>query len=121
MQRDMDFTRDILRKIEENPEADRRHDIPYSTPDEMGIAGHTSEELVYHLELLLDAEFIKADASILPVIVQGLTWKGHEFLANIKNDDIWSLTKKQFAKLPDVSLTIVAAFAESLLKKKFGL
>jgi hypothetical protein len=54
----------------------------------MGISGHTSEELVYHLELLLDVGFIDANVGMLPVMVRGLTWNGHEFLANIKNDDL---------------------------------
>ena len=58
------------------------------TIDDMGISGHTSEELVYHLELLLDVGFVDANVGMLPVMVRGLTWNGHEFLANIKNDDL---------------------------------
>ena len=57
----------------------------------------------------------------LPVIVRGLTWDGHEFLANIINDDIWEQTKKHFATAADVSLKIIAEFASQLLMKKFGL
>jgi hypothetical protein len=119
--RDMDFIRDILRKIEENPLADRRHDIPYVTPDDMGISGHTSEELVYHLELLLDVGFVDANVGMLPVMVRGLTWNGHEFLANIKNDDLWEQTKKHFSGAADVGLRIIADFAEKLVMKKFGM
>lgn len=114
--RDMDFIRDILRKIEDDPQADRRHDIPYATPED-----HTTAELVYHLELLLDAGFVDANVSMLPPIVRGLTWNGHEFLANIKNDDIWEQTKQHFAGAAGVGLRVLADFAEKLVMKKYGL
>jgi len=73
--------------------------------------------------LLISAWFVDGAITIgNPMqVVRGLTWEGHEFLDNIKNDDIWGKTKKHFSDFSGVELRIVASFAEEELKKKLHL
>lgn len=63
----------------------------------------------------------RAVRSVRIPIIKALTWDGHEFLDNVKSDDIWSKVKQQAAAVPGVGLKVLAALAESELKKRFGL
>lgn len=123
MKRDMDLIRDLLLQIESNPEMDGTREFYFNTPEEMGISGHSIEEAAYNLGLLISAGFVDGAITIgNPMqVVRGLTWEGHEFLDNIKNDDIWGKTKKHFSDFSGVELRIVASFAEAELKKKLHL
>jgi len=53
--------------------------------------------------------------------VSRLTWDGHEFLANIQNQDVWSRTKQKIEGLPGIALSVVAEIAKTEIKKKLGL
>ena len=122
VERDMDLTREILLSIEHNPQMDGTREFYISDPEEIGITGCSIEELSYHFALLIEAGFVDGATTVVsPVIVRRLTWKGHEFLANVKNDDIWSTTKKRLSGLQGIALSVVAAIAESEIKKKLGL
>lgn len=55
-------------------------------------------------------------------IVRSLTNSGHNFLDNIRSDDIWSKVKKQAGELSEhLGLPVIAAVAEATVKKHFGL
>jgi hypothetical protein len=112
VKRDLELVREIIKMIEEDPEADNRADV------RLDIPGRTDEEMAYHLDLLLDAGFINARPEDL--IVNGLTWKGHEFLDNIRNDTFWNKAKHHFSSLPSVGLGIIASYIEAEIKKYFG-
>ena len=121
MERDMDLVREILLSIEKNPQMDGTREFFISRPEEMGITGCSLDELSYHLGLLIEAGFVDGATTIVNPVVRKSTWKGHEFIANIENDDIWSKTKKRIAGLPSVGLSVVAAIAEAEIKKHLGL
>ena len=118
----MDFTRDLLRAIEQNPEMDRSIDFFPRTVEDLSLpAGHSDSELAYHLTLLIDAGFIDGRVIEMPII-RGLTWDGHEFLDNIKTDSIWNKVKAQAGPtLTSASMKILAMLAESEVKKHLGL
>jgi hypothetical protein len=123
VKRDFDLIRKLLLSIEANQQMDGTREFYPQSPDELGIQGHTVEEVAYHLRLLIEAGFVDGAVTIAcPMqVIRGLTWDGHEFLDNIKNDNIWEKTKKHFSQLSGVGLRIVAAYAEAELKKHFGL
>lgn len=59
---------------------------------------------------------------MIPMVVRGLTWEGHEFVDNIRNKNIWESTKKRVSGLVgSLSLSVVAAVAEAEAKKLLGL
>lgn len=118
----MDLIREILLSIESNAQMDGTREFYISDPEEIGITGHSMEKLAYHLGLLIEGGFVDGATTIVsPVVVRRLTWNGHEFLANIKNDDIWSKTKKRLSGLPGAALSVVAGIAQSEIKKYLGL
>jgi hypothetical protein len=81
------------------------------------------EELSYHIAMLVNADFVtgKMSGSSETLLVSSLTWAGHEFLANIKNDDIWEKTKVRMHDLPGIALKAVAAIAQAEIMKKLGI
>jgi hypothetical protein len=123
MTRDMDFIRELLLRVEQDQEMNGQNTFFFDSAEDMGISGHSTEETAYHLELLIRAGFIDgAVESGYPIpSVRSLTWEGHEFLENIKNDDVWTATKGRLAGLPGVALSAVAAIAMAEIKKKLGL
>jgi len=123
MKRDMDLIRDLLLRIESDPQMDGTREFYFDTAEEMGISDHSTEEAAYNLGLLITAGFIDGAVTIAtPLqVVRGLTWDGHEFLDNIRSDEIWSKTKEQFKALPSVGLKVVAAAAQALVMKHIGL
>lgn len=125
-----DYVRDILLFIENNLQyKDWDSDIP-STHQEVtngqlicdaNFDGYNKSELSYALEQLIQAGFISCAAN--PYFVNGnlqiarivgLTWIGHTFLDNIRNDTIWNAVKEKSKKIGKVSITALAGAAGSL-------
>jgi hypothetical protein len=122
VKRDMDLLRDILLKIEDDPKKDGRTTFYISNSEEMQIVGHSEEEFFYHLQLLIRARLIDGSAEQIPMEVRSLTWEGHEFVDNIRNDNIWDNTKKRVGDLVgSLSVSVIAALAEAEAKKFLGL
>ena len=122
MKRDMDLIRDILIRIEDDPQMDGTREFYFPTAQDMGFPDRSSEEVAYNFSLLVEEGFVNGAASaFLPIIVRSLTWRGHEFLDNIKDAGIWKKTKERLKGLPNVALTVVGAIAEAEVKKHLGL
>jgi len=123
VKRNMDLIRELLLKIEENPEMDGTREFYLEAPSDLGIADHSTEEVAYHLALLINAGCVDGAVAIAnPMqVVRGLTWNGHEFMDNIRSDTFWEKAKTHFATLPSVGLTVVAAWIEGEIKKHFGI
>jgi hypothetical protein len=118
MKRDMDLVRDLLLRIEGDPLFDGTTWVRIESPEELGITGHSPKEVAYHLDLLIEEKFIKGSSDIQPMpMINNLTWKGHEFLDNIRDNGIWSKTKERIKGLPSVAISLVAQIAEAEIKK----
>lgn len=92
MKRDMDLVREILITLE-----DHEHGL---APDgDLVIPGYTGETIGYHLVLMNEAGLIVAHPTTAfagpspSAIVERITWEGHEFIANARNDTIWAKVK----------------------------
>src|ERR1700677_4353586 len=119
MNRDMDLIRDLLFRISDDPRFNGFAWIAFDQSED--LCGHPPEEVIYHLKLLAQANFVEVELGGTPPRVAGLTWDGHEFLANITNKEVCGETKDALAKFGNVGLTIVASIAESIIKKKLNL
>lgn len=110
----MDVVRAILLAIEErgNPELSG---VP-------NVHGYDAASITYHVRLLREAGLVSAlDVSTLDgeeYIDIGLTWRGHEFLDNVRDPEIWRHTKSRAAKLGSFSLGILADVARAALIAK---
>jgi hypothetical protein len=110
----MDLVRELLRRIEEHPEAE--------LPDRLQFDGKTEEEVSYHVMLAYEAGFIEAlDASSTSGIdwmPQRLTWEGHEFLEATRDDGLWKKAKDTtLSKGGGLTLDVLKAVLVELAKR----
>jgi hypothetical protein len=121
MKRDMDLVCDLMLKIEDDPIYDGMNWVPADVA-RFGVNNHTKEEIGYHLRLLIEAGLIKGKTIGEPMrVINKLTWEGHEFLINIRDQGIWNKAKAQFKDLPGVSIALLAEIAEAEIRKYLGL
>lgn len=119
MKRDMDLVRSILLALEESP-----------TPTVEGyleLPGVDQGPVTYHLHLLHDAGYVRAyearDANTeYGFLMQdaSLTWRGHEFLDDIRDAEIWKKTKAGAAKAGSWSVGLLGELARGYLRQKAG-
>lgn len=89
MNRDFDLVREILLAFEQRNAAGT---------DAIAPTGYSNEEIKYHVDILVDAGFIK---SIPFGPIEGekratqLTWEGHEFLDSIRDKNQWNAIKEK--------------------------
>ena len=70
---------------------------------EIAIDGYTSEAIGYHLWLLGNAELLDVEettsfGALSPTaIAKRMTWAGHEFVDNARNETVWRKVKSSVA------------------------
>ena len=84
------------------------------------------EQFDYTFKKLIEAGFVKginaSGMTSFGYISCEITWDGHAFLDNIKNDTIWKQTTKTvFTKVGDASLQIISQVAAAIIAKQMGL
>lgn len=83
----------------------------------------TKDEIVYTLDKLIEAGYIKgvikkSDMDFNPKLIatiSSITWQGHEYLDNIRDDIVWNKTKKAFSKFTSASLSVVNKIATQVI------
>ena len=113
MKRDWEVIRGLLIKIEQAQEGD-------GYTFELPIVKQEEKIQQYHIELLLDAEFISGipafSFSHWELLNVKLTWKGHDLLAHIQSSSIWEKIKeKAVDKGFDLSFHAVMKIANTLI------
>lgn len=93
---------------------------------------YSDDDVRYTLYQLANGGMISAKSAIAPnklgikqLQVFDITWKGHEFLDTIRDDKVWSKTKKVASTFSSVSLGILQTIASKvivgLIKEQTGL
>lgn len=117
-----DCIRDIMLYIENNL---NNHNDSVSFKDmSETLKKYNEETLTYHVSLLKDAGLIEgySRAGALGIIfINDLTWQGHQYLDNIRDDGVWKAVKEKANILGSVSLQILIPLAESIIKQNLGL
>lgn len=79
----------------------------------------SADDITYTLWQLADGKFIKANcdryAMGVSIIVFDITWQGHELLDSIRDDKVWSQTKKATSSLKSVSIGVLKNVATAVL------
>ena len=100
----IDLIKAILLAVEEED---------WAAPFEIEIDGYESKDVVYHLFLMDEAGLIRgidlSSSGGRRYAVDRLTWEGHEFLANSKDETNWERLKKAVATIGDVSFDAAKA------------
>lgn len=125
MRRNDDLIRMLLLHIERLHEGEtiRGKDVsPIGEPD--NIVGE-------HLRLITEAGLIRGnftryvqDTFIKPghFHIDGLSWQGHEFLSAVRDDKVWSETKKRVSHVGgSVSIATLSEVAGAIAKGFLGL
>lgn len=117
MKRDMELVRKILLEME-------KQESGYA-PINIVIDGYTQEQIRYHAFIMMEGgliEGIKRTDKSPQVIPRRLTWSGHEFLDNARNDTVW---KKAMGIVQEkggtITVTMLGQLLTSLMKAQFGL
>ena len=86
------------------------------------IEGYSEKMLIYHIRQLIGAHFIDGELinSIggmgTDVFVKGLTWEGHEFVENSRNDTMWNKAKDTvLSKAGGISVDILSEVLKRLV------
>lgn len=125
-----DYVRDILLFIEENLNYKDSDSItPYMHKEISNrqlltnekFSKYNKSELSYALEQLLQIGFISCadrpffhNGNLQNARIIGLTWEGHIFLDNIRNDTIWNAVKEKSKKIGKVSIAAMASAAGAI-------
>lgn len=96
------------------------------TINNLSLASYSVEELMYTADRLIEAEYINANicwntTSTHVIVVNSISYQGHQFLDTIRDNIIWKETKSKSSKLASVSLPILQEIASSFIKLKLGL
>ncbi|MCX2885906.1 DUF2513 domain-containing protein [Bacillus velezensis] len=78
-------------------------------------------DIFYCVEKLMEARFVVGITYKGGAGVSELTFKGHEFIESIRDDDVWNKTKNELGKVGGATLPIIVELATSFLKTKLGL
>ena len=114
MRLDPDLVRILLLQIENKPAG--------SDPEPLFIEGYDELIIEEHLELLDEAGYITGWLGNAGYWPGRLTWKGHEFVNNCKDESIWNQSKAIIKeRVSSVSLDILSSVALGVIKSNLGL
>ena len=110
-----DIVREVLLYLEDHLELNDELDSTKIIIPEV-----TADEVAYTLLRLSEADFIKiiTDEDLsgnLDIFVKSLTWKGHEFLDNIRSNNTWDKVKKVAAEVGADSLSTLQKIAINVI------
>lgn len=115
MKRDFELIRELLLYIER---------VFNGTPMLIeNFYGYPNAKVKYHCQLLIDKKLILGEVKSdllgrATCLCNGLSWEGQDYLANIKNDDVWNQVKKTaMEKGVDLTIEIISTIAAKYTKK----
>jgi len=92
------------------------------------LSGWSEDQLVYHSGKLIEAGLLEGavahdeSGKIISTMATDLSWQGHEFLANLRNEKLWPQVQEQVKKAGgSVSLEILVALGTELARRAVGL
>jgi hypothetical protein len=119
MKRDMELIRALMLSIE-SQDGDENTDLE--------PAGYDESQIDYHLELLIEAQLVVGEVHHMmggnrPVMrIERLSWEGHEFLDNARNEPVWKEAMKTIAdKGGSTTVGVLTQLLASVAKQHFGL
>ena len=118
VKRNMDYARELLLRMEEDPEFDGMTWFP---GDLLLSEGHSFDELAYHLNLLDEAGFITIRKTAHMPLISKLTWNGHEFLDDTRDPGIWAEAQEKAKAVAGAGLALLWELAKAGIRKRLGL
>ena len=117
-----DCVRDVLLYLEKN--------LNYNEEvfaNKIELKKYSKEDIYYTCEKLSEAGFlnVKIDKFIMSetplIMIKSITYEGHQFLDNIRDENVWKETKNRLSIIKDVSLNVIGQVASAVILAKLGL
>lgn len=107
--------RDLLLYIEENLGYNDELEV-----NQLKLKNYSIEELLYTTEKLAEASYltyypIEIDDEYSILLIQSITYKGHQFLDTVRDTQVWDKTKKVLSILKSVSIEITSETASKVI------
>ncbi len=118
MKRDMDLVRALLLKLEDLEQgAGGIYLYEYS---ELIVDGYTEDQVVYHLDLLVEAGLIDqgGNGALSEFMFRRLTWEGHDFADSVRSEEIWQRARKGALAAGGFSIELIGDLAKGFIRKK---
>jgi hypothetical protein len=123
MKCDIELIRELLLAIES-----QNSERPLYSGLSLGLnASH--EDIIYNLQLMMDANFIdaqplKTQRGVKDILIKRMTWEGHKFLNKARDESIWSTAKETIMKkglsLESVGFGALTQVLASVAKKSLN-
>ena len=94
------------------------------------LKGYSNSDFLYTCLKLKEAGFINCEkvnyvgTQIPKLTISSITWEGHKFLDNIRDDTIWTKTKNILNPLKSISIDLISETASKVIihyiDKKLG-
>lgn len=125
MELDYDCVRHLLLEIESNKKLGEPL-TEYNFKDNIVFGKYDFETVMYSLLKLKEANYVNVSLSwesghVIGYLINDITWAGHEFLDNIRDNKTWSEVKNVASKTSSMSLTLMSKLAFQYLSQKFNL
>lgn len=111
-----DCVRDLLLLVEEH--AKYGESIDFS---ETEFGNYSRDDILYTADKLIESGYLSGKkqffigSSYPDISVTALTWDGHQFLDNIRDDGVWKSTKTVLSKFTSVSLSLIGNIASQVI------
>lgn len=115
MKRDMKLVRDLLLVVEDVGEL-----ITHNKGLRIQLPGVSDNLVGYHLRLLADGGYLlwlSTGHNAVPS-VQGLTWKGHDFLDAMRPKGIWERVVAATSKVGSMTVDVALELGKELLRQQ---
>lgn len=127
-----DYVRDILLYIESNLNYKSGEEVPTHHKkidhsrllDKEQFKNHNKEELMYAIELLIQEQYLQCEkpakfynGNLYEADIIGLSWKGHELLDNVRDDNVWNAVKERARSFGQFSIKTLSTIAGQLTVK----
>ncbi|MCP3806453.1 DUF2513 domain-containing protein [Paenibacillus sp. Lou8.1] len=127
MKLNKDCIRDLLLAVESEPFGNEvtKHTFnsnPFTEP-------YSFEEIIYTTQRLIEANYINAQVQyagdeVHNFYISSLTWEGHQFLDNIRDNGVWKKSKDIASRFSSVSISMLSSIASNviaqIIKKQIG-
>ncbi|CUO14520.1 DUF2513 domain-containing protein [Clostridium paraputrificum] len=120
MRLDNDCIRDILLFIEDNTDYEKEF---VSSEEILDGLHYDKNTLFYHIDMVSQAKLVDNVfyAEDEPQEISRLSWEGHQYLDNIREDHIWKAVKEKANTVGSVSLQVMIPLATAIIQQKLGL
>jgi hypothetical protein len=120
MRRDMDLIRELMLKLEAMPRKPGIVEELSAGEGEMIFEGCSSDEIDYHLNLIVEAGFLSTHGMMMSgaVLFDRLTWAGHDFVDSVRSPEVWAKTKKGAEAAGGFTVDLLKDLAKGFIKKQ---